>query len=238
MFRKVLIANRGEIAVRIIRTLREMEIRTVAIYSDADRASLHVRKAADMRRRVRRGSSLSEPELPEHCPDHRHCAPSCGVDAIHPGYGFLSENADFAAACEAAGIVFIGPPAMAIRQMGSKTGARQIAAAAGAPIVPGVHEGSLEPRQALEFSRAVGYPVMLKAVAGGGGKGMRRVDREEDLEGSFRDASSEAERSFADGFDLCGEIVIERPAAYRDPGIRRPAWELRAPGRTRMFHPA
>jgi len=206
VFRKVLIANRGEIALRIIRTLREMQIQTVAVYSDADRSALHVRKAdeaAHVGPAASRESYLNIGRIIDAARRH-------GVEAIHPGYGFLSENADFAAACEQAGIVFIGPASSVIRQMGSKTGARQIAAAAGAPIVPGVHEGSLEPSQAREFSRAAGYPVMLKAVAGGGGKGMRRVDREADLEASFRDASSEAVRAFGDGA-IYVEKLIERP---------------------------
>ena len=206
MFRKILIANRGEIAVRIIRTLREMNIRTVAVYSDADRASLHVRKADEVAHigpAPARESYLNVGRIIDAARRH-------GVDAIHPGYGFLSENAEFAAACEDAGIVFIGPHSAAIRKMGSKTGARQIAVAAGAPIVPGAHEGFLEPSQVREFARAVRYPVMLKAVAGGGGKGMRRVNSEADLDSSFRDASSEAERAFGDGA-IYVEKLIERP---------------------------
>src|SRR4051812_15251724 len=172
-----------------------MNVRTVAVYSDADRASLHVRKADEAAHVGASPSSQSYLNI-ERILDaaRRH-----GVDAIHPGYGFLSENADFAAGCEEAGFVFIGPSAAAIRTLGSKTGARQIAAAAGAPIVPGAHRGMLDPAEARDFSRAVGYPVMLKAVAGGGGKGMRRVDAEPDLEAAFRDASSEAERAFGDG---------------------------------------
>jgi acetyl-CoA carboxylase biotin carboxylase subunit len=206
VFRKVLIANRGEIAVRIIRTLREMNIRTVAVYSDVDRTSLHVRKADEAAHIGPAPSAQSYLNISRILDvARRH-----GVDAIHPGYGFLSENANFAQACEDAGIVFIGPSAATIRQMGSKTGARQIAAAAGAPIVPGVHEGSLDPKQAREFCRVVGFPVMLKAVAGGGGKGMRRVDRESDLDSSFRDASSEAEHAFGDGA-IYVEKLIERP---------------------------
>ena len=206
MFRKVLVANRGEIAVRIIRTLREMNIRTVAVYSDADRASLHVRKADEAAHVGPSPSAQSYLNIGRLIDvARRH-----GADAIHPGYGFLSENAEFAAACESAGIVFIGPASSTIRQMGSKTGARQIAARAGAPIVPGVHDGSPDPSQAREFSRAVGYPVMLKAVAGGGGKGMRRVDREADLDASFRDASSEALGAFGDGA-IYVEKLIERP---------------------------
>jgi acetyl-CoA carboxylase biotin carboxylase subunit len=206
VFRKVLIANRGEIAVRIIRTLREMNIRTVAVFSDADRASLHVRKAdeaAHIGPAPSRESYLNIARIIEAARRH-------GADAIHPGYGFLSENADFAAACEDAGVVFIGPRSETIRKMGSKTGARQIAAAAGAPIVPGAHEGLQEPSQAREFGRAVKYPVMLKAVAGGGGKGMRRVDSEAEIDSAFRDASSEAERAFGDGA-IYVEKLIERP---------------------------
>jgi acetyl-CoA carboxylase biotin carboxylase subunit len=206
VFRKVLIANRGEIAVRIMRTLREMSIRTVAVYSDADRASLHVRKADEVAHigpAPSKDSYLNIARMIDAARRH-------GVDAIHPGYGFLSENAEFAAACEDTGIVFIGPHSTSIRKMGSKTGARQIAVVAGAPIVPGAHQGFLDPAQAREFARAVQYPVMLKAVAGGGGKGMRRVDSEADLDSSFRDASSEAERAFGDGA-IYVEKLIERP---------------------------
>ena len=206
MFRKVLIANRGEIAVRVMRTLREMDIRSVAVYSDADRGSLHVRMAdeaewvgpspsADSYLRIDRILDAA----------HKH-----GAEAIHPGYGFLSENADFAAACEDAGIVFIGPPAAAIRAMGSKTAARQMAIAAGVPVVPGMRETLSGAGQARDFARQHGYPVLLKAVAGGGGKGMRRVDADAELDAAFRDASSEAERSFKDPA-LYVEKLLEKP---------------------------
>ena len=206
MFRKVLIANRGEIAVRIMRTLREMDIgRSPSIPTPtAPRCtSAKLTKRRDIGPAPSTESYLNIGRIIDAARRH-------GADAIHPGYGFLSENADFAAACEDAGIVFIGPHSSVIRKMGSKTGARQIAAAAGAPVVPGAHEGLLEPSQAREFARAVRYPVMLKAVAGGGGKGMRRVDREADLESAFRDASSEAERAFGDGA-IYVEKLIERP---------------------------
>ncbi len=133
-----------------------------------------------------------------------------GAEAIHPGYGFLSENADFAAACDAAGIVFIGPSAESIRRMGSKTAARQMAIAAGAPVVPGAHDALSGPAGVRVFAEQFGYPLMLKAVAGGGGKGMRRVDSEAGMESAFRDASSEAERSFKNP-DLYVEKLIERP---------------------------
>ncbi len=200
MFRKVLIANRGEIAVRVIRTLREMGISSVAVYSDPDRTSLHVRMA-DEAAYVGRGPSADSYLRIDRILDaaHRH-----GADAIHPGYGFLSENADFAAACESAGVVFIGPSSASIRAMGSKTAARRAAIAAGAPVIPGTDQAvTLETLR--EFAATHGFPVLLKAVAGGGGKGMRRVDRESELESAFRNASSEAERAFRSP-----EIYVER----------------------------
>jgi acetyl-CoA carboxylase biotin carboxylase subunit len=205
MFRKVLIANRGEIAVRVIRTLREMGIGTVAIYSDVDRASLHVRmanEAAHVGPAPSAESYLRIDRILDAAKRH-------GADAIHPGYGFLSENADFAAACENAGIVFIGPSSDSIRRMGSKTAARQAAIAVGAPVVPGIDHGvTLD--ELREFAAGHGYPILLKAVAGGGGKGMRRVDRDADLEAAFRDASSEAERAFRSA-EVYVEKLIERP---------------------------
>src|SRR5438067_1846364 len=142
-----------------------MGVVSVAVYSGGDRAALHVRKsdeAAHVEGYLEIGQIIDAAK--------RH-----GADAVHPGYGFLAENADFAAACDTAGMVFIGPPADVIRKMGSKTSARRIAEQAGAPIVPGTREGLMDPREALAFARTCGYPVMLKAVAGGGGKGMRRV---------------------------------------------------------------
>jgi len=205
MFRKVLIANRGEIAVRVMRTLREMDIATVAVYSDADRASLHVRMADEAEHIGPSPSSESYLRIERIL----EAASRHGVDAIHPGYGFLSENAEFAAACEDAGIVFIGPSSDSIRKMGSKTAARQVAIAAGAPVLPGTDCGvSFE--EARAFGSAHGYPILLKAVAGGGGKGMRRVDREQDLESALRDASSEAERAFRNG-EVYVEKLVERP---------------------------
>jgi acetyl-CoA carboxylase, biotin carboxylase subunit len=205
MFRKVLIANRGEIAVRVIRTLREMGIGTVAVYSDPDRTSLHVRMA-DEAERLGPGPSGESYLRIDRILD---AARKHGAEAIHPGYGFLSENAEFAAACEDAGVVFIGPSAAAIRAMGSKTAARRTAIAAGAPVVPGTDQPvTLEELRA--FAATYGYPVLLKAVAGGGGKGMRRVDSEGELEGAFRNASSEAERAFRSA-EIYVEKLIERP---------------------------
>src|SRR3984957_1786803 len=192
VFRKVLIANRGEIAVRLVRGLRELNILSVAVYSDADRASLAVRMADEAAHIGPAPSSESYLRIDKIIDAARRH----GADAIHPGYGFLSENADFAEACADAGIVFIGPPASAIRMMGSKTSARQVAIAAGAPVVPGTEQALRDPGRARAIAAKLGYPVLLKAAAGGGGKGMRRVDREQDLESALRDASSEALRAF------------------------------------------
>ena len=195
VFQKILIANRGEIALRIIRTLREMGIRSVAVYSDADRASLHVRKAneaAHLGPAPSHESYLNIDRVLDAARRHH-------VDAIHPGYGFLSENARFAQACADAGFAFIGPSAQSIGMMGSKTEARRVAQSGGAPIVPGTEEGLISAEGAIAFARDAGFPVMLKAVAGGGGKGMRRVDHERDLIPAFEAASSEAARAFGDG---------------------------------------
>ncbi|HUK53925.1 MAG TPA: acetyl-CoA carboxylase biotin carboxylase subunit [Candidatus Binatia bacterium] len=206
MFRKVLIANRGEIAVRIIRTLREMGIGAVAVYSDADRTSLHVRMADEA---AHVGPSPSAESYL--CIDRLiDAARTHGAEAIHPGYGFLSENAEFAAACDAAGLVFIGPSAESIRKMGLKTPARELAIAAGVPVVPGMQHAARDAEEARMFARDCGYPVLLKAVAGGGGKGMRRVDGDEDLGSAFRDAASEAERAFGNAA-IYVEKLIERP---------------------------
>jgi acetyl-CoA carboxylase biotin carboxylase subunit len=193
-FRKVLVANRGEIAVRVMRTLREMDIAAVAVYSDVDRSAPHVRKADEA---VRIGSYLKIDGILD-------AAQKTGADAVHPGYGFLSENAEFAQACTTAGIKFIGPSADAIRRMGSKTEARKVAVASGAPVVPGTDT------DVRQFAQTAQYPVMLKAVAGGGGKGMRRVDREEDFESSLATASSEAAAAFGNPA-IYVEKLIERP---------------------------
>jgi len=201
MFHKVLVANRGEIAVRLIRALREMGIRSVAVYSDADRAAPHVRmadEAAHLGPAPSPESYLRIDRILEAA--RRHCA-----EAIHPGYGFLSENAEFAEACENGGVVFIGPPAQAIREVGSKTAARRLAKAVGAPIVPGTDTAITNPDDARQIARSLGYPVLLKAAAGGGGKGMRRVDSEGGLDSALRDASSEAEHAFRSG-----EVYLEK----------------------------
>ena len=204
--KKVLIANRGEIALRVIRACREMGLATVAVYSDADRAALHVLHADEAYRlgpapateSYLRGDLILE------------TARRAGADAVHPGYGFLSENADFAEACAAAGVTFIGPPASAMRALGSKTRARQAADRAKMPRVPGSVTGLADVDEALRVAGEIRYPVMLKAAAGGGGKGMRAVTRAEDMASAFRAASSEAERSFGSG-EVYLEKLIERP---------------------------
>src|SRR5437764_6557698 len=172
MFNKVLIANRGEIALRIILACKELEIPTVAVYSEADRNSLHVRFADEdvcIGPAASSGSYLNIPNIIS-------AAEVTSADAIHPGYGFLSENANFAEICETCGIKFIGPSAAAIRQMGDKSQARQIARQVGVPIIPG-SEGTLESEEeALKWAEELGFPVILKAAAGGGGKGMRVVN--------------------------------------------------------------
>ncbi|HEV2198798.1 MAG TPA: acetyl-CoA carboxylase biotin carboxylase subunit [Bryobacteraceae bacterium] len=204
MFGKVLVANRGEIAVRVIRALREAGVRSVAVYSEADRASLAVQMADEA---VYIGpASAAESYLA--IDKIVAAARAHGAEAIHPGYGFLSENAEFAEACAAAGVTFIGPPAAAIRTMGSKTAARQLAIAAGAPVVPGTETAVETFAEAKRIAASLGYPVLLKAAAGGGGKGMRRVDREADLEAALRDASSEAARAFGSG-----EVYVEKLVA-------------------------
>ncbi|HEU0138154.1 MAG TPA: biotin carboxylase N-terminal domain-containing protein, partial [Bryobacteraceae bacterium] len=203
MFRKVLVANRGEIAVRIVRALREIGIRSVAVYSDVDRRALHVRmadEAAHIGPAPSTESYLRIDRILDAARKH-------GVDAVHPGYGFLSENADFAAACEEAGITFIGPSSRSIRLLGTKTDARRLAIGVGVPIVPGTAAPVRTMEKAREAGRAIGYPVLLKAAAGGGGKGMRRTGSDEEMVSAFRDASSEAERAFANAAVYVEKLV-------------------------------
>ena len=204
--RKVLVANRGEIAVRVMRTCREMGIGTVAVYSDVDRGAAHVAAADEA---VRLGPAPAQ-ESYLRGQLILQAAKDTGADAIHPGYGFLSENADFADAAAAAGVTFIGPPASAMRALGSKTKARQAADRAGMPRVPGSVTGLADVAEALSVAGQIGYPVMLKAAAGGGGKGMRAVMAEADLAAAFTAASSEALRSFGSG-EVYLEKLIERP---------------------------
>jgi acetyl-CoA carboxylase, biotin carboxylase subunit len=192
MFRKVLVANRGEIAVRVIRTLREMGIVPVAVYSEADRTALHVRMADE-------AAYIGPPPATESYLRGEQILAAArhhGAEAIHPGYGFLSENPEFAAACEEQGVTFIGPSARSMALLGSKISARAVASAAGVPVVPG-SKGAVTLEEARVLAREHGYPILLKAVAGGGGEGIRRVDREAELESAFRNAASEAANAFS-----------------------------------------
>lgn len=201
MFKKILIANRGEIAVRVLRACQEMGIAAVVVYSDVDRAALHVRKADEaypIGPAAATESYLNIPKILD-------VAKRSGADAIHPGYGFLSENAKFAQACADAGVKFIGPTAAAMDAMGSKTRARQAMEKAGVPFVPGTSRGVESHEQAEQVAARIGYPVMLKAAAGGGGKGMRLVHAPAELKSSLDAARSEAERSFGDS-----EVYIEK----------------------------
>ncbi len=205
MFKKVLIANRGEIAVRVIRACREMGIASVAVFSEVDRASLHVSKADEaypIGPAAARESYLNTGKILE-------VARKSGAEAIHPGYGFLSENAQFARACAEAGIKFIGPPASAMEIMGSKTRARTAMQAAGVPMVPGSARG-LTVSEAEALAAKIGFPVMIKAAAGGGGKGMRLVRSAAELKPAFETAQSEALRAFNDD-EVYLEKLIENP---------------------------
>ena len=206
MFKKILVANRGEIAVRIVRACRELGIASVAIYSDADRASLHVRMA-DEAYRVGPAPSRESYLVIENV---LTAAKRSNCDAIHPGYGFLAENAAFARTCAEAEIAFIGPSPEAMEKLGSKTAARHLARQAGVPTVPGTLEAVENPEEAQRIAGDIGYPIALKAIAGGGGKGMRRVEREAELAAAWRDASSEALNAFGDA-RLYIEKFLPRP---------------------------
>lgn len=206
-FRKVLIANRGEIAIRVIRACRELGIRTVAIYSAEDKNSLFRTKAHESYE-VGKGRSPIDAYLD--IEEIIHIAKTKGCDAIHPGYGFLSENADFAEACEEAGIVFIGPAPEMMRRLGDKIQSKLVAGSVGVPCIPGVEAAIRTDSDAVEFAKAAGYPIMLKAAAGGGGRGMRIVRREEELLPQFRSAQNEALKAFGNG-DIFIEKYIEEP---------------------------
>ncbi len=202
MFDRILIANRGEIAVRVVRACHELGIEAVAVFSTADRDALHVRLAD-------RAVCIGPPTPAQSYLSIASvigAAETTGCDAVHPGYGFLSENADFARACEDNGLVFIGPRPESIEAMGDKARARETMAAAGVPVVPGASE--LDESQLRPLADSLGYPVLLKATAGGGGRGMRLVESPGELEASFRAASAEAEAAFSDG-SLYLEKAIE-----------------------------
>jgi acetyl-CoA carboxylase, biotin carboxylase subunit len=195
MFKRVLIANRGEIAVRVIRACRELGLETVAVYSEADRGALHVRKA-DYAVAVGPPPAAESYLKIDHILD---AAERTGADAIHPGYGFLSENAGFARAVEAAGLTWIGPPPEAIERMGDKVESRKLMTAAGVPVVPGSPDTLDDVEQVRALAREIGFPIMVKAAAGGGGKGLRLVESEKELASVVRTVASEAKSSFGDG---------------------------------------
>ena len=201
MFKSVLIANRGEIACRITRTARQMGLRVIAVYSEADANALHVRLADE-------AHLIGPAPAAESYLRHEKilaAAKASGAECIHPGYGFLSENADFAQACADAGIVFVGPPPSAIRAMGLKDRAKALMEKAGVPVVPGYHGDRQEPKFLKEKAYEIGYPVLIKAVAGGGGKGMRRVEKHADFDAALEGAMREAASSFGDA-----RVLIEK----------------------------
>jgi 3-methylcrotonyl-CoA carboxylase alpha subunit len=204
VFDKILIANRGEIACRVILTARRMGIRTVAVHSEADAGARHVRLADEavlIGPPPARESYLAGERILE-------AARATGARAIHPGYGFLAENPEFAEACAAAGVVFIGPPPSAIRAMGSKSAAKALMATAGVPLTPGYHGDDQDPAHLAVEARRIGYPVLVKASAGGGGKGMRRVDRPDDFDAALASCRREAKQAFGDDRMLLERYVV------------------------------
>ena len=205
MFKRILIANRGEIAVRVFRGCREMDIEPVCVYSQADRDALQIQLAE-------RAYCIGPPRSKDsylNMDAILTVAKAAGCDAVHPGYGFLSENADFADACAAAGVTFIGPSGDVIRAMGNKAAARALMQRAGVPVVPG-SDGAVESaEQAQEIADAIGYPVLIKAAAGGGGRGMRNVFEPEQLESLFEEARSEAIACFGDGEMYLEKLILQ-----------------------------
>ena len=205
MFKRLLIANRGEIACRVIRTARQLGIRCIAVWSDADEDALHVEMADEAYRigpAPARESYLDIGAI-------LGAAERAGAGAVHPGYGFLSENADFAEACAARGIVFVGPPVGAIRAMGSKSEAKRLMSGAGVPLVPGYHGADQSPERLRREAEAIGWPVLLKASAGGGGRGMRAVERAEDFDAALAGAKREAAAAFGDDAMLIERYVAQ-----------------------------
>ena len=200
MIEKILVANRGEIAVRIVRACAELGIRSVAVYTDADRHALHVKKANE-------AYNLGPDPVGGYLNVHRlvDLAETAGCDAIHPGYGFLSENPELAEACAKRGITFIGPSPAVIARMGDKTAARQAMIAAGLPVVPGTEHNLKDLNEALKFAKKIGYPIMLKATSGGGGRGIRRCDSESELKRQYERVVSEATKAFG-----AAEVFMEK----------------------------
>lgn len=203
MFKTLLIANRGEIACRIIGTARKLGVRTVAVYSEADAGAMHVRLADE-------AAPIGPPPAAESYLNAKailDAARRCGAEAIHPGYGFLSENADFAEAVAAAGMAFVGPPADAIRAMGAKDAAKRLMEEAGVPVVPGCHDENATTERLREAAGQIGYPVLLKAAFGGGGRGMRRIDTPEEFKTAFDGASREAKAAFGDARMIVEKLI-------------------------------
>lgn len=208
MLTKLLIANRGEIAVRVIRTARDLGYRTVAVYSEADANALHVHEADEavcIGPAQVTASYLNAEAILE-------AAHKTGADCIHPGYGFLSENSSFANACKAAGLVFVGPPSDAIELMGSKRRSKLAMQDAGVPVVPGYEGNNATDEELIAAAADIGYPLMIKASAGGGGRGMRLVNAEPELADNIKRARSEAKQAFGDD-----ELILEKP--YSNPGM-------------------
>ena len=205
MFKKILIANRGEIACRVIKTARRLGVATVAVYSDADAGARHVR-LADEAVRIGPAPARESYLVAERILD---AARATGAEAVHPGYGFLSENEDFAEACARAGIVFIGPPAAAIRAMGLKSASKALMAQARVPLTPGYHGENQDPAFLAEQAAAIGYPVLIKASAGGGGKGMRRVDAAAEFDAALASCKREARNAFGDDDVLVEKYILE-----------------------------
>ena len=233
MFKKILVANRGEIALRVICACKELGIKAVAIYSEADRNSLHVRFADE-------AICIGPPRLNEsylNIPAVISAAEIANVDAIHPGYGLLSENANFAEVCQACGIKFIGPPPEVTRLMGEKEKARATMKKQGVPILPGSDGIIASAEEALEWARSVGFPVIVKASAGGGGRGMRIIRSEEELPNLFHCGAIGSRGGLRQRRSLHGE-VHRAPAPHRVPGAGRRARQRDEPGRARMQHPA
>ncbi|MDR0258441.1 MAG: ATP-grasp domain-containing protein, partial [Comamonas sp.] len=204
MFSKILIANRGEIACRVAATARRMGVKTVAVYSDADAHAKHVAacdESVHIGGSAPKDSYLRWERIIE-------AAKATGAQAIHPGYGFLSENEDFAVACAAAGLVFIGPPASAIRAMGLKAESKQLMEKAGVPLVPGYHGAGQDPAMLHKEADRIGYPVLIKASAGGGGKGMRLVEKSEDFAAALESCKREAINSFSNDAVLIEKYVL------------------------------
>ena len=234
MFEKILIANRGEIALRIQRACRELGIKTVVVHSEADREAKYVRLADE-------SVCIGPPPSSEsylNIPAIISAAEVTDAEAIHPGYGFLSENADFAEKVEQSGFVFIGPRPETIRLMGDKVSAKQSMKRAGVPCVPG-SEGVLpeSPAEIVKIARAVGYPVIVKAAGGGGGRGMRVVHTEAALLNAVATTRAEAQAAFGNPHALSREVP-RAAAPHRDPGAGRRARQRGAPGRPRLLHAA